>query len=332
MAFSNPKEDVIDIQLTSYGKRLLSEGKLNPSFYSFLDDEIIYDYNYCNITESQNNIQTRIKENIRTECQSNFVGIETNILKVNKLIRSNTINFEDAEKLYNTLDNCYSFPASLGNSQMSSNYSPSWEVLYYNGTITGSVDYITGSYQLLRIPRLNSSIIFYTSIDFKGIPDVGNDSIVRPSIDGDNKIYSDGSYIKIEDDYILMEINEKNTLFMNDNFEIEVFEKKDISDSKISGSWTELIPLQFVKREKNLPPEQRLLNEEMNIDSSFVEYFFDVLVDDEIDERIFCDSIKKNKARKNIFIDHLPFKCDEENEQRDNQYYDIPDDGIEECD
>ena len=46
MKFLNKQEQVIDLQLTQYGKYLLSTGKFKPVFYAFFDDGILYDPNY----------------------------------------------------------------------------------------------------------------------------------------------------------------------------------------------------------------------------------------------------------------------------------------------
>ena len=43
MLFSNKKEDVIDLKLTTHGRRLLSDGVFKPVYYSFFDDNILYD-------------------------------------------------------------------------------------------------------------------------------------------------------------------------------------------------------------------------------------------------------------------------------------------------
>ena len=61
MKFLNGKEQVIDIQITSYGRHLISKGKFKPEYYSFFDDGILYDNEYAGITEAQNDIQNRIK-------------------------------------------------------------------------------------------------------------------------------------------------------------------------------------------------------------------------------------------------------------------------------
>ena len=40
--FFNKKEEMLEVQLTEYGKYLLSMGKLDPAYYAFFDDEILY--------------------------------------------------------------------------------------------------------------------------------------------------------------------------------------------------------------------------------------------------------------------------------------------------
>ena len=42
MGFSNKKEDVVYMELTPYGRHLLSIGKLKPEYYAFFDDDILY--------------------------------------------------------------------------------------------------------------------------------------------------------------------------------------------------------------------------------------------------------------------------------------------------
>ena len=60
MAFFDKKEEVIDIQLTPYGKHLLSKGQFSPVYYEFYDDDIIYDIEWSGIEEAQGQIQNRI--------------------------------------------------------------------------------------------------------------------------------------------------------------------------------------------------------------------------------------------------------------------------------
>ena len=61
MTFFDPKEEVMDIELTQHGKRLLSKGLLRPTYYLFFDDDILYDASCAgNALESQNAIEKRI--------------------------------------------------------------------------------------------------------------------------------------------------------------------------------------------------------------------------------------------------------------------------------
>ena len=65
MEFFDKKEEVLDIELTPYGEFLLAKGKFKPDQYAFFDEEIMYDGEYGNIAEFQNEIKDRIKGNAR---------------------------------------------------------------------------------------------------------------------------------------------------------------------------------------------------------------------------------------------------------------------------
>ena len=79
--FINKKEEVIQMDLTAFGKHKFSRGEFTPVFYSFLDDDILYDSIYSSppdrngdgdpgskgLYEEQNNVVTRIKETQRLE-------------------------------------------------------------------------------------------------------------------------------------------------------------------------------------------------------------------------------------------------------------------------
>ena len=76
MKFFNRKEEVIDIQLTQDGKRLLSQGRWDPVYYAFFDDDVIYDGENAGVQENQNDAETRIKETPRTKVQYTFAGVD----------------------------------------------------------------------------------------------------------------------------------------------------------------------------------------------------------------------------------------------------------------
>ena len=79
MEFFNKKEEVLDIQITPLGKRLLQLGQFKPKFYAFYDNDILYDGKYGGLTETQNEIQERIKEVPRIKQQTYLYSPEEKI-------------------------------------------------------------------------------------------------------------------------------------------------------------------------------------------------------------------------------------------------------------
>ena len=82
MSYLDPKEQVINLDLTPYGRYLLSVGKLNPVYYGFFDDDIIYDSSFANISsEKQSDIEERIlNETPRFTAQGNLTGRESDFI------------------------------------------------------------------------------------------------------------------------------------------------------------------------------------------------------------------------------------------------------------
>ena len=80
MEFFNQKEEVLDVQLTEYGKYLLSIGRLRPAYYAFFDDDILYDVSGSGFTEDQNNANPRILNNTpRLKVAPTRTGAETRV-------------------------------------------------------------------------------------------------------------------------------------------------------------------------------------------------------------------------------------------------------------
>ena len=97
MTFKNQKEEVIEIELTSYGKHLLSKGKFHPTFYAFFDDDVLYDAEYAGPEEEQNYAQTRIlEETPRLRVQTTYTGLETEIERQIENARTQDKKLKDA--------------------------------------------------------------------------------------------------------------------------------------------------------------------------------------------------------------------------------------------
>ena len=119
--FFDSKQEVIDFQITPHGKRLMSKGNFKPTYYSFVDEGIIYDSQYASFTDnSQNDIESRIQE-------------QTPVLK----IIANTYGIErDIKQKANVKDKLLIDNLSLlSNSGLQTEFAPSWEVTLLKNTI-----------------------------------------------------------------------------------------------------------------------------------------------------------------------------------------------------
>lgn len=177
MEFFNKKQDVIDLQLTSYGKQLLSRGLFKPVFYAFSDDGVMYDAQWMTGSSGdsqQSDIETRIQEETpRLKTQARKVGAEkavfnsftsyealdtlqdlTEIVDLGNLIlnldKVNMKNgFAESEKLLTNL---------LGTKTFQNNLNPAWNALFYNGEIASSTENYKKNNVFAPIPQLNCTL------------------------------------------------------------------------------------------------------------------------------------------------------------------------------
>lgn len=327
MSFMDPKEEVLDIELTQYGKYLLSKGKFKPAYYAFFDDDVLYDTEWSGYVENQNSSEERIiKETPQIKAQYLFHGAETEVKKINELVRSNVVEL-GSEKIQPTQEKNYASSAPLGNSSLESLNAPSFDIKFLEGELSGSVYFLTGSYQMLKIPQLSSSIAFKTFVGSE------NEEV----LEGENiRKFSDGTFIKVEKDSILLQIDEKSIPFENENFDIEVFVREEYSDNKIVGKKREqLIPLSFVKRKTNINSSLVLDEKELEenfpeLDSSYVEYYLDIDVDNEIERSLLCKG-RSEEQKKNIFADKT-LDCLGEEKIKIKNIFDKEIEEFEDCD
>ena len=337
MEFFDKKEEVLDIQLTQYGKHLLSLGKFKPTQYAFFDNDIIYDISYASGSEQQNKTEQRIKEVPRTKVQYVFSGIETEVKKINQRVKHGTIygdtdldtpgvQFGEISKGEKVSlgsnqnqpgpEKNYSLMLPLGNSSLSSKYSPAWDIKFLHNSASVFTDFITGShFKLVRVPQGEVQVTYktyITQVDEDGLPspnylpDVEDPSLVDP---GDprgaliyealfDKQYADSTTIQIEKDYVFLDVLEENVDFKKENFDIEVF----LIDE--SGNETQL---QFA-------PNFEIMNlEDLDVDTrgNYVEWWFDIFTDNEIDSQVYCKTRQEDR-RKNIFADQFStFDCED---------------------
>ena len=323
MEFFNKKEEVIDLQLTQYGKHLLSSGKLKPFYYAFYDDGVVYDQEYAGAAENQNDAEPRIQEETpNLKALYNFHSIEDEMQKAIEM--KNSGKPELARKLIqSTAEKSQILINPLGKSDLGSDKAPAWNLSLLSGKIlTGSTTTnmtLGDSGVVLNIPQIEMEIVYKVTVkdgqvnpsqelfeavargDVDGIPQ----SILEQKLSGsagfddvnyDLRIHEDGSYFHISKKDIILQIIEENVPYGNDNFEIEVFEVEDVT--KGGNTVQERTPLRFLVEPDMIIDD--ILYEEgelprhpvPGIDSSFVDYFLDVETDAEIDASLICNHIK----------------------------------------
>jgi hypothetical protein len=328
MTFFNKKEDVIEIQLTQYGKHLLSKGKFKPAYYSFFDDDVLYDAEYAGYNEKQNDAQPRIEDiTPRTKTQYVFSSREKEVRKLVDHVLHEGGNIRDAS-VQSTPDKHYALSAPLGTSDYIGNKAPSFSVTFLRGTIGEYVTHLTGAHPTMHIPQLAVNSILYTTqcwldnppdtdlLDPPGGPQAGGIGSAGSAgaIGLAVQLYDDGSYIEIKDDWLLVEAEELNVPFTNENFDVEVFLVEDVDaqgnlvPKELKGlvdTREMLHQLSFVKHAVLIDENDILLDEPEGgtteqfpeIDPSYVEYWFNLWVDSEIDEMVLCADAPVNRPR-----------------------------------
>jgi hypothetical protein len=321
--FFNQKQDVIDIELTKYGEYLLSLGKFKPVYYSFFDNNVLYDPRYAGYSGSQNDYETRIQsETPSSKTQHSFEGRGEQVLSYNLIVADNPRLREDQKiRFPSTVDKHFTaLNAPLGHSDISADKAPAWKMRFYNNEIRGSTMVYTGSHSLQKIPQVEATIKYKTrikSINMKPESPEGSEEtpvVADPyqPVESDpalqEGIFPDGTFVSVQADHILLDLEEINSRYERENFDIEIYEIKTETLSN-GGSRENLIPMNFRKKKQEIVNNILVETDDVNVelDSSFTEYFFDVFVDSEIDEATICSSLSNLKAQ-GVYIE-TEFKC-----------------------
>ena len=203
MSFFNKKEDVFHIELTPYGRHLLSLGKLKHHHYRFFDDDVMYNSNHIpngGFSEDQNDSHKRIlDETPKIRPNANFKGVESDI---NKLNTDAYFGYEVGKELRNfRIENkelyINKLPYSLGSVNLDQTQSPALKVDMFNGEIsTNTSKFLTGSNNhILNIPQIEIEVEWNYSV-----VDSGEASLV-PAVNTIKSPYKteeiDGKVVKI---------------------------------------------------------------------------------------------------------------------------------------
>jgi hypothetical protein len=294
MSFFDSKKDVLSINLTEYGRRLLSEGKFRPKYYSFFDDEIVYDLKYTGVTEDQNNIQQRILDN----------SLYSKPFNLFKDTGEHYKDF-DKEKINHTL------ALPLGTSDVFSKYHPAWNIKTMKGEINDVK--IIDSSSIYNVYGQNKNFIPQINMSTQSVElSIYQNGLNIPITFNSYRLggYSNG-IIFAQSNENIFDFFEENCEDKKENFEIEIFEIEEGTEN--------LKKLSFVKIAQEIQnnilldmPQGGLTDRQASslsmgeLDETFAESYFTILTDEQIPferlniERldIYEDDINKIKPNK----------------------------------
>ena len=312
MQFFDTKEDVIDIQLTQIGKEMLSKGKFKPKFYSFSDDDVLYDVTYASGSENSYDAHQRIKsETIRIKNQSTYQGLETEIKRKFAPVINKSLD-KIPPSLPSSVDARKSLSSILGNSDPFSVGSPSYEIYFAKAPLSASTR-TDGILETQNIPQLEVDYTLHTKIG------VIETNVLTPDINAETATNLDLNdyFFYEEEDYVFLDVKELNQLFQKENFDIDVYEY--ITEQDKQGNDVEsLRPLKFMPTpEESLKyaSEGFIALAYPDLTEEYVEYYFNINVDEEISDDILCQVNFENE-KQDIFSDSLlEFECVETDER-----------------
>jgi len=315
MSLFDSKQEVVNIELTSYGKKKLALGKFNPSYYAFFDDDVIYDASYAALTESANGeADDRVrKETPYLKTVYSIVGAET---KLNK-------GAGDHELLNNIrlYENSSILKYGLGTSKI--------------GEVTGSqisINFLDGT--LTNVHTTASAFVFGNDLSPKTAYDKPQTKLITQNLDLSPEIRSlpdpsltippelldpariepavvspvlqDNKYIFLEVDELLLAVDELNSVEDYNNFEISIYKIETNENDE-----EEYKKLNFKRKQEQVNEDGFLMEaseittQDSRITTDDVEFYLDIQVDEEIDPALLTSKVPKDSLGYPILDDPL---------------------------
>ena len=358
MTFFNKKTDVIDIELTPYGRYLLSIGRLKPVFYEFVDDDILYDTAATNngrkteeqheahdrITKNTPKLKTRyLKTGVETDSPENYdIAVDASsrdYTNIDPDLRFNvSVDSIREEKEHSTHNQKGVY--AMGRSSYSSDKLPSFQVTMLQGELTGSAGFMKVSSSIDTTPaeeRLQPALpIPQIDLDLIVVATTGSALTDNPSNESfSSAIFDDGTFVKLSFTEPIIHLKEFNSFYEKENFEIEFFHMTTASFNNGDSVQT-FNPLKFHKKASFIQNDMLLddINErpkEGDPTRDFVNYFFSVSIDDEIPVEELCEAVDTLEIN-NQFLDE-ELICPDQRTERFNIYSTRVDPSdLEDCD
>jgi len=203
MEFSDPKEEVLEVVLTPYGRYKLGLGTFQAAHYAFFDDDILYDAAWApgssQVSGAQNAIEGRIQEETPSiKSPTAFTGVNSLVNYHNSVIQGKIfskygtydppfaiqdpvnglqmIYDTEATQIYGDKFDFLSNP--LGTSDLGNDKYPSWALTMLKGAITSSANYLETQRRKIDpsapadsgvkydpIPQMNIDLLYNVYVD-----------------------------------------------------------------------------------------------------------------------------------------------------------------------
>ena len=303
MSFFNKKEEVLDIELTQFGKYMLSKGTLKPVYYTFSDDEILYSTEYADSTKE---VKKETSERIQKETQRiknlyTYEGVETRILKLNghqvldrgtgyKAGKTGKIEKVPMGELYGRdYQDDISMNSEeknivrnyLGHSNPGDRRVPTWEVESLLGGDIKSVNISSSTPNIgIKRPVINMEVDY--EINAEIFPETDTDNTIsveqyRTQSGLEKQLFFvDNTTVTIKDDALILSVIEEGVEYEKENFEVEMFIEDVIYNGRIFSPGLNTFIPRFEIESRRLYFADNL---EESQDQRYVDYYFDYLSD-----------------------------------------------------
>ena len=316
MTFFNKKTDVMNIELTPYGRYLLSIGKLKPKYYDFSDDDILYDVSADgSSTEQPHDAHSRIVSNtpkLRSVIAKK--GVESDAQEDYTSVAGMNRSVDNIRTLTQEVSHNQNAIAPMGRSSYESSKAPSFQVTTLQGEITGSVGYLSSSLVQLPIPQVNVDLVVVATLASALEDNIESYEFATALEEGGDR------FVHLQYTAPIIHLKEFGSFYEKENFDIEVFEidntYKYAYQGQIVGAnqrHQSLIPKKFKKIAQPIVNDMLVDINYPGSDGSFetagssdrVEYFFSIETDKNIPREDLCAAVSSVEINSKFLDEEL---------------------------
>ena len=336
MTFFNKKTEVMQIEMTPYGRYLYSIGKFKPHSYEFVDDDILY--RASGSGEAQHEAHQRILN-------------ETPKLKINRAFQDEAPEAESPPKISveremrQKMDEKQNGLYALGKSSYSSEKLPNFQVSMLRGEISSSSPTFTTNISAGVQKGSNGGEIHIPQVNV----DFNINAIVKNVLDApatfsefSSQVFSDGNYVELSFEDPIIHVKEFNSFYERENFDVEFFEvlsNDQLLKMKISKNTAKIINDMIIDTPRDEPTNRSDFGdifedyeyEAVFYDDSFFEYFFFIENDESIPKDEICKVVDKLEVN-DQFIDEELICPDKRTDRFDIYATRVGPDDLEDCD